>query len=283
MDRQDFYETLAMAGNDKAAIFRALRSMPIDAVADVLNYVPAEYVNVRAAIPAMAPEGVQISWTGSAGYPLLMQSCAFVRALENGYRRFNGRGLDDAEILDFGCGWGRLIRLMYKFTAPDNIYGCDPWDRSIELCKQSNVQAHLAVSDYLPFSLPFPEAKFDLIYSFSVFTHLSERAATAAITACRKSIKENGMMVITVRPLSYWDHHEEAQNKVDREQMKRDHATRGFAYTPHDRQAIDGDITYGDTSISLDYIRANWQDWDIVGTDCFLQDPFQTLVFLRPR
>ncbi|WP_321785084.1 class I SAM-dependent methyltransferase [Burkholderia pyrrocinia] len=283
MDRRDFYEVLAKAGKDHSAVYRALRSMPIDVVADLLNHVPPEYADVRAAIPSMAPDDVQISWTGSSGYPLLMQSCAFVRALESGYRRLNDRGLDDAQILDFGCGWGRLIRLMYKFTAPENIYGCDPWARSIELCRESNVRANLSVSDYLPSSLPFADATFDLIYSFSVFTHLSERAATAAISACRKSIKKDGMMVITVRPLSYWDYHDEAQNKVDREQMKQDHAARGFAYTPHDRQAIDGDITYGDTSISLDYIRTNWQDWKVAGTDYFLQDPFQMLVFLKPR
>lgn len=283
MDRKDFYDALALAGKDKTAIFSALRSMPIDVVADVLNYVPAEYARVRAALPAMAAEDVQISWTGSAGYPLLMQSCAFVRALESGYRRFNGRGLDDLTVLDFGCGWGRLIRLMYKFTAPENIYGCDPWERSIELCKQSNLQAHLAVSDYLPVSLPFQLTRFDLIYAFSVFTHLSERAAQTAIAACRKAVKDDGMMVITVRPLSYWDHHDEAQSKVDREQMKQDHVARGFAFTPHQRQAVGGDITYGDTSISLEYIRTNWTDWEIAGIDCFLQDPFQTLVFLRPR
>ncbi len=257
--------------------------MPIDVVADLLNHIPTGYANVRAALPQMASDDVQISWTGSAGYPLLIQSCAFVRALENGYWRFNGRGLDDSTILDFGCGWGRLIRLMYKFTAPENIYGCDPWPRSIELCQDNKVRANLSVSEYLPSSLPFSDTTFDLIYSFSVFTHLSERAATAAIKACRKSIKNDGMMVITVRPPSYWDHHDQAQNKVDRKRMKQDHATRGFAYTPHNREAVDGDVTYGDTSISLDYIRSNWRDWEIAGTDLFLQDPFQMLVFLKPR
>ena len=283
MDRSEIYEKLSSVCHDRAATFRALQDLPIDVVADVLNHVPPEYESLRRVLPSMAAEDVQVSWTGSSGYTLLMQSCAFVRALENGYRRFNARSLDGATILDYGCGWGRLIRLMYKFTDPSKIFGCDPWDTSIEICRGNNLAANLAVSDYLPTALPFGDAKFDLIYAFSVFTHLSERAAKAALSACRKSVKDDGMMVITVRPLSYWDYHQESQNKVDRERMRRDHKTRGFAFTPHDRAPVDGDITYGDTSISLEYLRSNLPDWEVSGIDVFLQDPFQTLVFLRPR
>ncbi|PCE25224.1 hypothetical protein BWP39_11920 [Paraburkholderia acidicola] len=283
MDRVDAYEKLTSVASDQEAIFRELRKLPIDLVADVLNYIPPEYDAVRRALPAMAPEDVQVSWTGSAGHTLLMQSCAFVRALESGFNRFGGRSLDGARILDYGCGWGRLIRLMYKFTEPKNLYGCDPWARSIELCDEAGLKANLSQSEYLPTALPFAGVNFDLIYAFSVFTHLSQRAASAALAACRKSIKPDGIMVITIRPVTYWDHHDEAQNKVDREQMKRDHASKGFAFTPHGRAPIDGDITYGDTSITLEYIRRQWTDWEIVGTDCFLQDPFQTLVFMKPN
>lgn len=115
-------------------------------------------------------------------------------------------------MLDYGCGWGRLIRLLYKYTPPARIYGVDPWDKSIDICKESGIRADLAVSDYLPKTLPFEGKKFDLIYAFSVFTHLSERAATMALAACRERIKNDGMMVITARPLSYWDYHVHAQN-----------------------------------------------------------------------
>jgi hypothetical protein len=64
--------------------------------------------------------------------------------------------------------------------------------------------------------------------------------------------------------------------------MQRDHDEQGFAYTPHQRAPIDGDITYGDTSMTLDYIKRNWSGWDVAGVEVNLQDPFQTIVFLRP-
>jgi SAM-dependent methyltransferase len=249
--------------------------------------IPDEFDAVRSMLPEMPPEQIQKNWNGSSGYDLLLQSCAFMRTLECGINRFTGRSLDGSKILDFGCGWGRLLRLLYKFTPPENIYGCDPWAQSLEICDESGITANLALSDYLPTELPFPNAKFDFIYSYSVFTHLSEKAALAAVTACRKHIADDGCLVITVRPRSYWDVHPDSQNSlVDKAEMIASHDRNGFAFTPHavgTPATVDGEITYGDTSITLNYMAQNWKDWDVIGTDHFLQDQYQMLVFLRPR
>jgi len=281
MDRSDIYQKLDKAARD-GDVYAGLRSLPLDAVADALNFVPPEYRHARDALPSMAADAIQDSWTGTHGYPLLLQSSAFVRVLENGFRRFAGRPLDDAKILDYGCGWGRLIRLMYRFTDPRNVYGCDPWDRSIELCRESRLAGTFAISEYIPTRSPFPDQKFELIYAFSVFTHLSARSGAAVMRVCRECIADNGLMVVTIRPLSYWDVHDQRQSMVDAGAMKRAHIEKGFAYTPHGRAPIDGDITYGDTSMTLDYIKSNWTGWDVAGVEYNLQDPYQTIVFLRP-
>ena len=283
MNRDLVLAELEANAHDRDKLYSILRSLPLDLVGETLLCIPPDYEGaLRRYLPRMASDEIQRNWTGSSGHHLLQQSCAFVRSVESNVRAFTGRGLESAKILDYGCGWGRLLRLMYKHTAPENLYGCDPWDLSINICRDSGIAAHLAVSDYLPKTLPFEEVKFDLIYAFSVFTHLSERAAAAAMSACRKSINDNGVMVITVRPPSYWPAHQDAQGPVNREQMLADHKARGFAYTPHGRDAIDGDVTYGDTSISLDYIAKHWPDWEVQGVDWQLHDPYQMLVFLKP-
>jgi 2-polyprenyl-3-methyl-5-hydroxy-6-metoxy-1,4-benzoquinol methylase len=284
MDREYVYKKLSAVCGEKKELYSTLRSFPLDVVGDVLLHIPDEYANLRNALPAMASELVQTNWTGSSGYTLLYQSSAFVRSVASNYIALTGRTLENAKILDFGCGWGRLIRLMYKFSPPENIYGCDPWDKSIEACLESGVVGNLALSEYLPEVLPFPGVKFDFIYSFSVFTHLSERACNQTLKACRRAISPNGIMALTVRPKSYWDHHVDTKDKVDRLKMKSDHDAVGFAHTGHYHRVMDdGDIRYGDTSISVDYIARHWLDWEVVGTDVFLQDPFQTVVFLKPR
>ncbi|WP_143753620.1 class I SAM-dependent methyltransferase [Caballeronia arationis] len=157
-----------------------------------------------------------------------------------------------------------------------------PWDKSIELCRESRVAATLALSEYIPTKPPFPGEKFDLIYAFSVFTHLSARSGKAVMEACRASIADNGLMAITIRPQSYWEIHDQKQNIVDVKAMHRDHMEKGFAYTPHGREPIDGDITYGDTSMTLDYIKENWKGWSVAGVEFNLQDAYQVIVFLRP-
>ena len=41
------------------------------------------------------------------------------------------------------------------------------------------------------------------------------------------------------------------------------------------RPAVDGDVTYGDTSMTTEWIDANFPRWRISGIDRSLDDPYQ--------
>jgi hypothetical protein len=166
---------------------------------------------------------------------------------------------------------------MYYYSNPAHISGCDPWDQSIQLCKEANVIADLKQTEYLPETLPFP-GTFDLIYSFSVFTHLSQRATAIALRALRQSISSQGILVITVRPIEYWD----ISGLPNASEMRESHQRTGFAFMPHNREKVNGDITYGDTSVSADYLSNEFPQWKIIGADRSFHDPFQLYVFLKP-
>jgi hypothetical protein len=99
-----------------------------------------------------------------------------------------------------------------------------------------------------------------------------------------KYIKPAGLIVITIRPVEYWDidAHANAGGGVV-EQRKSQHRAYGFSFLPHNRKPIDGDITYGDTSMSLDWLEAAFPNLEIMGTDRSLSDPYQIYVFLRFR
>jgi SAM-dependent methyltransferase len=74
-------------------------------------------------------------------------------------------------VLDYGCGCGRLGR-MFK-GHPGKLYGCDVNGQHIDWVRQNipYYSTHLTKPDA---PLPYPVAKFDLIISISVFTHISE-------------------------------------------------------------------------------------------------------------
>lgn len=284
MDLESVYSRLDHAAAHGEDVYAILREQPVDAVAKILSDIPHDYPRAKAALPSMAEDSVQLLWTGAAGDHLLMQSCAFVRAVETGYLKYIGRSLQDRVVLDYGCGWGRLIRLMYKFTSPENIHACDPSHHSIEQCRQHQLAANFSLCSPIPSGTPFSDVRFDLIYAFSVFTHLSERTASAVIAACRSAISDNGLLAITIRPPGYWKIHDQNQNRLDPDDMWQMHHDRGYAFKPHSSaQPFDGEITYGDTSIALSYIRERWIDWSIQGIDMSITDPYQTIVFLKPR
>jgi SAM-dependent methyltransferase len=240
----------------------------------------SNYPNIKSWLPPMPPDEVQLQWTGASGDVLMDQSVGFVKRILSIYTEVSSTPIRNACVLDFGCGWGRLIRLLYKFCPVENIYGVDPWDKSIAICQQYGVRGHLAISDYVPRSLPFKK-KFDLIYAFSVFTHLSENTTLVVSETLRRYVSDNGLFVFTIRPKKYWFQH---LNGILADSMCAAHDDRGFAFNPHEREAVDGEITFGETSMSIEYVRTHFKGWQISDVlEPPANDPLQQLVILRPN
>jgi hypothetical protein len=162
------------------------------------------------------------------------------------------------------------------------FFGVDPWDRAIEICRESGLRTNFLVSDYLPAALPVGDTQFDLIYAFSVFTHTSQRATTTALNTLRKYLADDGMLCITIRPIEYWQHDPHTSSKQQKA-LAATHRERGFAFNPHNRAPIEGDVTYGDTTMTLDWIARTTPCWSVRATDRSLEDPFQRYVFMVPR
>jgi 2-polyprenyl-3-methyl-5-hydroxy-6-metoxy-1,4-benzoquinol methylase len=254
------------------------KNVPLDLFGKLLLDIPPQYSHIKAFFPSMASEEVQKNWTGTHGQALLNQSLAFIKTMVFGYAAVTGKKIENASILDYGCGWGRLIRLLYKYISVENIYGVDPWDESIRICNQHGVKGNLAISEYVPVSLPF-ERPFDLIFAFSVFTHLSEKTVHTVLATLRKYISPEGILVITIRPKEYWSFH---KNGSLESEMLKIHEKNGFAFTPHNRPPVNGDITYGDTSMTLAYLASNFPQWKVESVECNEIDLYQVVLFLKP-
>jgi 2-polyprenyl-3-methyl-5-hydroxy-6-metoxy-1,4-benzoquinol methylase len=243
---------------------------------------PPQYSATLSLFPSMASKEVQLNWTGDQGAQLLQQSLLFVKSIEAAFPRVVGRPLRNATMLDFGCGWGRLIRLMLWFSHPDKIFGVDAWERSLQVCADHRVPGTLAQCARVIENLPFEDQKFDLIYAFSVFTHLSEEAMMRAQSAIRQRIKPDGLFVITIRPVEYWLDHPIRNSERYAKTLERHHA-QGFAFVRGWGDiGSDPEDSYGDTSMSFEYLQKKWGSWQVCGYDHNFADNMQIIVFLKP-
>lgn len=256
--------------------------IPIEIFGKIQIDRPQEFSNLMSWFPGMPSDDVQRSWTGTSGHPLMNQSISFIRLAMTRYRSSECVSGGNGNVLDFGCGWGRLTRLLYKYFPVENIFCVDAWDRSIDLCRYHRVHGQLAVSDYLPRSLPTPrDLKFDLIIAFSVFTHLSEKTASICSRALRDCLSDTGMIALTIRPVEYWSFMGSMFTDQQIHQFVASHEQNGFAFFPHNRESVEGEVTYGDTSMSLEYIDKNFGGLRIFGVEWSEMDPLQIIVFLR--
>jgi SAM-dependent methyltransferase len=100
-----------------------------------------------------------------------------------------------AALLDFGCGCGRVIR--HWSSLPDTqVVGCDIDRTAVEWCAAHLPFADVGVSPLNP-PLPYEKDAFDLVYAFSVFTHLPEDLQQAWIRELRRVTRPGGRILIS--------------------------------------------------------------------------------------
>jgi SAM-dependent methyltransferase len=255
---------------EQLALFRDLE---VDVWALLLTQEYDVYPNIRALLPSMPEPWLQVGWNGTSGVPLAAQGAAFYRRLLDRYAEHGAVPLNAARVLDFGCGWGRLTRFLARDVAPGRLYGCDPVETILDVCRSSGVPATLARSDFLPDRLPFEET-FDLAFAFSVFTHLSERAHERCLDALHGALALGGLLVVTVRPPAY---------------MQRPADDSRYVFVPHAAdpshpQWAGGEMEYGEAVIPLPYVRERWADrFELLAVDLLIGDLHQVMLTLRRR
>ncbi len=234
-------------------------------------------------LPTMVSKERQLKWTGCEGPTLVKNTYDFVSLMFLHAYRHGLPNNRDIKILDYGCGWGRMLRLMPYFTNIDNIYGVDPTVKSVDLCQDYNVPAHTKVIDEKPDRIPF-DVKFDLIYAYSVFTHMRDHIAKNALDLFKDALSPNGMVCVTVRPRAYWLGRPSGGN-ISQDQRKKvleQHDSTGYGFISYHDNKHGGPTEWGDTTFTLDYMRKHWTGWDIVGMDVTDTVSMQRLIFLKP-
>ncbi|KPL16992.1 MAG: hypothetical protein AMS26_02525 [Bacteroides sp. SM23_62] len=115
--------------------------------------------------------------------------------LFNHFSKYKSR--HNLNILDWGCGPGRIIRHMPElFDDSCTYYGTDYNSKSIKWCA-ANIPGIYFSHNALSPPLNYANDQFDIIYGISIFTHLSEEMHFAWINELFRIIKKDGIILLT--------------------------------------------------------------------------------------
>ena len=108
------------------------------------------------------------------------------------------------EVLEWGCGPGRLIRHLGALLPGVDLTltGADYNGQSIDWCRRHLPGASFVENQLMP-PLPLGTARFDVVYCFSVFTHLSEAVQLAWARELGRVLKPGGLLICTTHGDAY--------------------------------------------------------------------------------
>ncbi len=100
-------------------------------------------------------------------------------------------------ILEFGCGYGRLAQYLFALAPQAEVVGCDLSAPDIARCRRKYPRARFVVNGPKP-PLDFGDQQFDFVFSYSVFTHLTEESLRAWLAELARILRPDGAMAHTV-------------------------------------------------------------------------------------
>lgn len=98
-------------------------------------------------------------------------------------------------VLDFGCGCGRLARFL-SLSRNYRAYGCDANPDHVAWCAAHLKAVDTRLNQTKP-PLPFDDGQMDLVYALSVFTHLSQERAADWLKDLARILRPGGILIAT--------------------------------------------------------------------------------------
>ena len=232
-----------------------------------------QFPELRALLPGLPDEKIQSGFTGGTGDVTLREGFnayqLFKRLFEGNVGTFEGR----RTILDFGCGWGRIIRFFLKDVEGENLWGIDCFPEMIQLCEETNKFSRFKLIDPRPMT-PFDGDTFDMIYCYSVFSHLSEDIHREWLDEFARILKPGGLLVATTQPREFidWCADLRADPKrqksswqrtmatafLDRDQSLKDYDDGKFCHQGTGGGGVLDGSFYGETCIPKGYVLDHW-------------------------
>ena len=147
-------------------------------------------------------------------------------------------------ILDFGGGCGRVARHWAGLEGPQ-VHLCD-YNPLLVSWSSENLPFVASDTNELEPPTPYEAGKFDLVYAFSVLSHLSEPLQGAWISEFHRILKPGGLLVFSVLGHSAYDRMDSgAKERFDRGELvveRTGTAGRNLCTAYHPRSYVTGEL-----------------------------------------
>jgi SAM-dependent methyltransferase len=161
--------------------------------AETLKVTP-KVVDIDKAMPSNPPADLQQKFVGATYRDSYLEAQAFVNeALEH----WPSGSKPGQAVLDFGSGWGRIVRMLLRDFAPVQLWASDVDSEMTALVQQTLPGVNAVTNPTLP-PTAFRTGAFDVVTAFSVFSHLSERAHREWAQEFGRVVRKGGKAYITV-------------------------------------------------------------------------------------
>jgi SAM-dependent methyltransferase len=105
-------------------------------------------------------------------------------------------GVEGKRVLDFGAGAGRVVRHALGEDPGGHYWACDIDRRSVEWMRAHLSPLQAFQTEHWP-PTELPDGQFDVIYAFSVFTHLLD-AWSSWLLELHRLLDPDGVLIVTV-------------------------------------------------------------------------------------
>lgn len=236
---------------------------------DISKHKPEVLSEVIGEVPAPRSTVTRINLHDDPAY--LIKGLSQADLLAKLIKRHLGKN-SHLNILDFGCGAGRIVRFLCKYWVNNQYAACDVNRFAVE-----HTQSVCGTIDArtIPTAPPstYETGQFDAIYAWSIWTHHNEKLARLWLEELHRILSPGGIALITLhtKELVYRYGKEPEMIKRleekngDYETLVHDFELNQFHYwQSYDKDkcaevGIDHE-NFGMAFFSLDYVRTHWGD-----------------------
>lgn len=147
--------------------------------------------------PGFPPPEFQSQIHGHYGRQSLFEAAEFYKFVKShGLTGSKAQWFGKGHLLDFGAGWGRITRMFLRDFPLRHIVGYEPSNRFCSVARSKNPFVSFLSGGYLPDGM-IPNARFDLVVGWSVFSHLSRQSARAWLAELQRVTRPGAAIVMT--------------------------------------------------------------------------------------